>query len=81
MALGKTTEEQFEVHPTGVVHVRTATIVTDDGVEIARNFHRHLCSPGDDISGESPECQAICEAVWTEEKVKNFEASQPDEEI
>ena len=58
------------------VQIRTATIIARDGVEISRSFHRHTlaCSikSGDpavwsdtDISGESAEVQAICNAVWT----------------
>ena len=49
------------------VQVRTATIIERDGVEISRTFHRHVVSPDADISGESAEVQAICNAVWTQE--------------
>ena len=57
------------------VQVRTATIIKRDGTEISRSFSRHVlvCSTksddtwGDtDISGESTEVQAICNAVWTD---------------
>ncbi len=57
------------------VQVRTATIIKRDGTEISRSFHRHTlaCSTksgdtwGDtDISGESTEVQAICNAIWTD---------------
>ena len=56
------------------VQVRTATIVSEDGVELSRSFHRHVLAPrvksggtwGDtDISGETAEVQAICNGVWT----------------
>ena len=49
------------------VQVRTATIIERDGEEISRSFHRHVVSPDADISGESAEVQAICNAVWTQE--------------
>ena len=49
------------------VQVRTATIIERDGVEISRTFHRHVVTPDADISGESAEVQAICNAVWTQE--------------
>ena len=49
------------------VQVRTATIIERDGVEISRTFHRHVVAPDADISGESAEVQAICNAVWTQE--------------
>ena len=56
------------------VQVRTATVIARDGTEISRSFHRHVLScstkSGDtwgdtDISGESTEVRAICNAVWT----------------
>ena len=48
------------------VQVRTATIIKRDGVEISRSFSRHVVAPTDDISGESAEVQAICNAVHTQ---------------
>ena len=49
------------------VQVRTATVIKEDGVELNRSFHRHTLNCLDDISGESSEVQAICNAVWTDE--------------
>ena len=49
------------------VQVRTATVIERDGVEISRSYHRHVLAPDADISGESAEVQAICNAVWTQE--------------
>ena len=51
------------------VQVRTATVVTDDGVELSRSFHRHVLQCDANISAEDAEVQAICNAVWTD-KVK-----------
>ena len=48
------------------VQVRTATIIKRDGVEISRSFSRHVVAPNDDITGESPEVQAICNAIHTQ---------------
>lgn len=48
------------------IQVRTATIIERDGVEISRSFSRHVVAPDADISGESPEVQAICNAVHTQ---------------
>lgn len=76
MALTKTTEvDKIEVvgaHK--MVQVRTATVVSEDGVELSRSYHRHVLAPraktndtwGDtDISGETSEVQAVCNGVWT----------------
>ena len=57
------------------VQVRTASIIKRDGVEISRNFSRHVLHPSTkasgswadtDISGESAEVQGICNAVWSD---------------
>jgi len=57
------------------VQVRTATVIKRDGVEISRSFHRHVVSPGDDITNESTEVQAICNAVHTQ-AIKDAYAAQ-----
>ena len=48
------------------VQVRTATVIKRDGVEISRNFHRHVVAPDADITGETAEVQAICAVVHTQ---------------
>ena len=48
------------------IQVRTATVIKRDDVEISRSFSRHVVSPNDDITGESTEVQAICNAVHTQ---------------
>ncbi len=48
------------------VQVRTATVIKRDGVEISRSFSRHVVAPDADVSGESAEVQAICNAVHTQ---------------
>jgi hypothetical protein len=48
------------------VQVRTATVIKKDGTEISRGYHRHVVAPDADISGESAEVQAICNAVHTD---------------
>jgi len=48
------------------VQCRQATIVSEDGVELSRSFHRHVLHPDSDISGEPQETQDICNAVWTD---------------
>jgi phage host-nuclease inhibitor protein Gam len=49
------------------VQVRTATVIKRDGTEISRGFSRHVVAPdASDISGESAEVQAICNAVHTQ---------------
>jgi len=69
MSLEKTIKiDQIEiVGDFKAIQVRTATVVTDDGVELSRSFHRHVLNCDADISEEDAEVQAICNAVWTDE--------------
>jgi len=48
------------------IQVRTATVIKRDGTEISRSFSRHVVAPDADITGESAEVQAICNAVHTQ---------------
>ena len=52
---------------------RHATVIKRDGVEISRSFHRHVIAPGDDVSGEPAEVQAICAAVHTPEIIAAYQ--------
>ena len=72
----RTEEDKIEcVGPYRSIQIRTATVIERDGTEISRSFHRHVlqCSTkasgswaDTDISGESTEVQAICNAVWSD---------------
>ena len=62
------------------IQCRQATIVSEDGVEISRSFHRHVLHPGDDISGEPAETQAICNAVWTDEVKTSWATFQAEQQ-
>jgi len=48
------------------VQVRTARVIYDSGTEISRSFSRRVIAPDADITGESTELQAICNAVHTQ---------------
>ena len=58
------------------LQIRRADVITKDGVEIAKSFHRHTLAPGTvatgstaltltDISGEDAGVQSVANAVWT----------------
>jgi hypothetical protein len=72
----KTIIDKIEVIETNSIQVRTATIIEKDGTELTRTFHRHVLSPGDDTSAEDPKVQAIATAIWTEEIIAAYQASQ-----
>jgi len=57
------------------IQVREASIIQEDGAELTRSFHRYVLSPGQDVSEQSSEIQAIANAVWTEELIAAYKAS------
>ena len=76
MAITKRTELKEEILPNKVIQIRTTTIVEEDGVELARSHHRTMACPGDDISGQPQEVQDIAAALWTQEVIDAYVASQ-----
>tara|TARA_Y100000114_G_scaffold85003_1_gene78536 strand:- start:105 stop:356 length:252 start_codon:yes stop_codon:yes gene_type:complete len=54
------------------IHVRTATIIKEDGVELSRSFHRHVVNPNSDSSNESADVKALVTQFHTDEVKKAF---------
>ena len=75
MAITKRLEYKEEIFPDQTISIRTTTVVEEDGVELARNHHRHVVHPGDDVSGEVQEVQDIAAALWTAEVISAYQAS------
>ena len=75
MAITKRLEYKEEILPDQVIQVRTTTVVEEDGVELGRKHHRHVLVPGQDVSGEVAEVQAIANALWTDDVIAAYQAS------
>lgn len=71
-------EHKVEVIPPhSILQCRTATITEKDGVEVGRTYHRHVCVPGDDVSGECEQIKSIAAALWTPDLIAAYKASLP----
>lgn len=68
--------DRIEVTETGVVQVREATRVFRGDVMIAQTYDRRTLAPGQDISDQPDQVQAVCNAVWTPEVIAAYQASQ-----
>jgi hypothetical protein len=78
----RTVEDKIEiVGDHKMIQVRTAVVIERDGVEISRSFSRHVVAPGDDVSGESTEVQAIAAAVHTAEVIAAYQAHVASQEV
>ena len=80
MAITKRLEYKEEILPNQVIQIRTTTVVEEDGVELARNHHRHVVVPGDDVTGEVQEVQDIANALWTADVIAAYQASTAEAE-
>ena len=69
-------EHKIEIIPPySILQCRRADIVEKDSIEVGRIYHRHVCSPGDDVSNECNEIQAVAAALWTPEVIAAYRAS------
>jgi len=81
MALTKiTVTDKIETLENGTIQVRTATRVLEDGAVLSSSFHRHVLTPGDDLTNEDARVSAIATATWTPEVVTAYEAMIAEQE-
>ncbi len=80
MAFTERTEYKEEILPNQVIQLRTASVVLKDDVEVGRQYHREVFSPGDDVTGAPAEVQAIASALWTADVISAYQASISAEE-
>ena len=60
-------EEQLEILPNGIIQVRNARIIMDNGVEISKSYSRNVVDVDDDTTNESQRLKAIATVLWTAE--------------
>ena len=68
--------DRIEVLESGVIQVRTATKIMEDGKQISSTFHRHVIAPGDNYSAEANRVKAICAATHTADVISAYQAAQ-----
>jgi hypothetical protein len=66
--------DKIEVIEVGVVQVRTATRIVEDGKVLSTSYHRHTIAPGQDYSGEDAKVRAICAASHTPQVIAAYQA-------
>jgi hypothetical protein len=79
MSLTKTTTvDQITVTENGTVLYREATVITDDGNQIAKTFHRTSLTPGQDLTGQPANVVAIAQAAWTPEVIAAYQQAMAE---
>jgi len=74
MSFTEHTEYKEEILPNQIIQVRRADVVKKDGVEVGRTYNRTVVVPGQDVSDQPAEVQAIAAALWTAEVIAAYEA-------
>jgi hypothetical protein len=73
--------DRIEVIETGVVQVRQATIITENGNQISRTFHRWCITPGEDYSNQEQQVQDICKVAHTKEVIDVYKVQQEQNKL
>jgi len=68
--------DQIEIVENGTVQVRQATIITEDGNQVSRIYHRWCIAPGEDYSAQEQQVQDICKVAHTPEVIAAYQAQQ-----
>lgn len=75
-------EHKIEIIPPySIIQCRRADIIEKDGVEVGRSYHRHCRNPGEDVSEDCAELQAVAAALWTPEVIAAYQASIADQQL
>ena len=72
--------EVINLNDWSIVNIRTATVIKRDGVEVSRSFSRRVIQPNADITGESAEIQAVCNAAFTQARKDAYAAALASQE-
>lgn len=65
--------ERIEISELGIVHVRYARVIKEDGVVISGPTYRRVTyEPGQDVSKESQRIRDVATAVWTAEVIDTY---------
>jgi hypothetical protein len=75
MALTKQTViDKIELTENGVVQVRQATRIIEDGNQLSQSYHRWTIAPGQDYSDQPDNVKAICAVAHTPAAIAAYEA-------
>ena len=67
--------DKIEVVENGIVQVRQATRIIENGAQLSQSYHRWSLTPGQDVSDQPANVQAIAAAAWTPAVIAAYEAA------
>jgi len=66
--------DKIEVVENGIIQVRQVTRIMEDGTQLSSSYHRWTLTPGQDVTDQAANVQAICNAAWTAEVIAAYQA-------
>ena len=66
--------DKIEVVENGIIQVRQATRIIEDGAQLSQSYHRWSLTPGQDVSDQPANVQAIAAAAWTPAVIAAYQA-------
>jgi hypothetical protein len=66
--------DKIEVTENGIVQVRQATRIIEDGAQLSQSYHRWTIAPGQDYSDQDAKVKAICQVAHTSAVIAAYEA-------
>ena len=70
-----TTDKIEIVGPHKQIQVRVATNIVENGNIISSSYHRHVVSPGDDLTDQPDDVRAIAELLYTPELIEQYQSA------
>lgn len=64
--------DKIEVVEDGIVQLRQATFILENGQELSKTYHRWSIAPGQSYDDQEDKVKAICAVVHTPEVIQAF---------
>ncbi|MFH1616904.1 MAG: hypothetical protein ABIG61_17700 [Planctomycetota bacterium] len=74
MSLEKIITHDHSITELGHIQVRRITRIMEDGKELSKSYHRHVVSPGDDLTGEDERTVSLAKTIHTPEVIAAYKA-------
>jgi hypothetical protein len=68
--------DKIEVLEDCQLQVRQKTAIMEDNVELSSSYQRWVLTPGQEIFDQDPKVQAVANALWSDEVLNAWIASQ-----
>ena len=63
------------------IQVRSATIVSEDGIPLSQSYHRHVIAPGDDLSNETNEVRDLALLLHRQDVIDAYQAHLAEQNL